>query len=230
MPVLFAQLGSLLSLLSLSYCLYFYAVVLAVPGGGSSGSLAATAVFDTALFSTFALHHSLLARTRAKRWIRGILAPELERGVYVWVASLLLILVCALWQPLPGTAWTLTQPWRSLGYLAQLLGAFLVWRGAAVVDPQELAGIRQARRDTPLPTFRIVGPFRVVRHPIYLGLMLMLLAAPAMTMSRLLFACVSCVYLLVAIPFEERSLLETFGDRYRAYQSSVRWRIVPGIW
>ena len=41
----------------------------------------------SALFSLFALHHSLFARPAAKRWIMRLLPPEAERSVYVWVAS-----------------------------------------------------------------------------------------------------------------------------------------------
>lgn len=230
MPLLFARLGAVLFALSLGYCVYCYAVVLATPATAPAPSAAATIAFDATLFSIFALHHSLLARTRAKRWIVRLVPTGLERSVYVWIASLLLIAVCGLWQPLPGIAWTLAQPWRALGYFAQGLGAILVWRGAAVVDALELAGIRQARHDNRPLDFRIVGPFRVVRHPIYLGWMLLVFAVPTMTMSRLLFACISSAYLVVAIPFEERSLVQTFGDRYRAYRATVRWRLLPGVW
>lgn len=41
---------------------------------------------------------------------------------------------------------------------------------------------------------------------------------------------VSTAYMAIAIPFEERSLVDSFGDRYRVYQSQVRWRLVPGLW
>jgi protein-S-isoprenylcysteine O-methyltransferase Ste14 len=55
-------------------------------------------------------------------------------------------------------------------------------------------------------------------------------AAPEMTTSRLLFAIVSTFYLVVAIPLEEGSLVAAFGDKYRAYQRQLRWRLLPGIW
>ena len=66
-------------------------------------------------------------------------------------------------------------------------------------------------RITPRPIeFKAEGPFAIVRHPIYLGWVLMVFATPVMTTSRLLFAVVSTLYLIAAIPFEERSLLENF--------------------
>jgi len=54
--------------------------------------------------------------------------------------------------------------------------------------------------------------------------------APTMTTNRFVFATISSFYLILAIPWEERSLVAAHGDRYRAYQQTVRWRVVPGIW
>ena len=69
-----------------------------------------------------------------------------------------------------------------------------------------------------------------MRHPIYLGWVLMVFATPVMTTSRLLFAVVSTRYLIAAIPFEERSLVEALGEKYGAYQKQMRWRLVPYVW
>src|SRR5436190_15052671 len=56
---------------------------------------------DTALFTVFALHHSLFARDAVKARLAGI-PPDLRRSVYVWFASLLLIVVCAAWRRIGG--------------------------------------------------------------------------------------------------------------------------------
>ena len=74
------------------------------------------------------------------------------------------------------------------------------------------------------------GPYRWMRHPIYFGWVLMVFATPTMTASRLLFASISTLYLVLAIPFEERGLIAEFGAAYAEYQRKVRWRIVPGVW
>ena len=99
-----------------------------------------------------------------------------------------------------------------------------------MLDPLELAGIRQAAGDTRAVAFKIVGPYHVVRHPIYLGWLLIVFGVPEMTWTRFEFAVVSSAYLVIAIPFEERSLVDTYGETYRAYQRDVRWRLVPGVW
>jgi protein-S-isoprenylcysteine O-methyltransferase Ste14 len=53
---------------------------------------------------------------------------------------------------------------------------------------------------------------------------------PQMTFTRLTFAAISTIYLALAIPFEEKSLIETFGPDYASYRKKVRWRMLPGIY
>ncbi len=220
---------------SLGYLVYFYTVTLGSAAENPDGALW-NALFDVALFSTFALHHSLFARSPAKRWIATLVPAHAERSVYVWVASALLVAVCLLWQSLPGVAYQAQGLVRVPLYGLQALGVILAIRGAGVIDPLELAGIRPLRgRPCPLArpsrdTLKVVGPFRIVRHPIYLGWMLMVVAAPTMTVNRAVFAAITSAYLILAIPWEEKSLVAAHGDQYRVYQRTVRWRVVPGIW
>ena len=58
----------------------------------------------------------------------------------------------------------------------------------------------------------------------------MVWGVPVMSVGRLTFAAVSTIYLLVAIPFEERSLRDRFGAAYDAYARGVRWRVLPGMY
>ncbi len=216
---------------SLGYCAWSYAVVFArvLPPGGPMAVVRAILV-NLVLFGAFAAHHSIMARTGAKRWLERRLDPALERAVYVWVSSALLVLVCYAWRGVPGHVYTLEGAWRWLGWTAQLAGVWLTLRAAGVIDVFELAGIRQARGDRTQPVFKVVGPYHFVRHPIYLGWLLMTFGAPEMTATRCSFAAISSAYLIVAVPFEERSLVAAFGDAYREYRQRVRWRMVPGVY
>ena len=78
--------------------------------------------------------------------------------------------------------------------------------------------------------FKTNGPYGWMRHPIYTGWFLMVLAASPMTMTRLVFALVSCAYLVAAIPFEERSLREASSGGYDRYIGQVRWKLIPGLY
>jgi protein-S-isoprenylcysteine O-methyltransferase Ste14 len=224
---LFKYSGALLFLLSLLSMPAMYLIRLREPAQ-HDGSAVTDAIANVALFTAFALHHSLMARTGAKAWITRFVPPDLERSVYVWIASVLFLATCLLWQPLPGVAWQVRGPGLFL-YAAAAFGVALTIAGAQIVGVRELAGLAQP---DPARTvaFTPKGPFGLVRHPIYLGWVLMVFSAPTMTTSRLLFAIVSTAYLVLAIPFEERSLVDAFGDHYRTYQRQVRWRLIPGVW
>ena len=51
-----------------------------------------------------------------------------------------------------------------------------------------------------------------------------------MTMTRFVFAVTSSLYLLIAIPFEERSLRHTSSGAYDRYMREVRWKLLPHVY
>lgn len=224
---LFRWTGALVFLLSLLSFAFVYLVRLGEPAP-DHGTTARDAVVNVTLFTIFALHHSLMARTGAKAWLTRLVPPQLERSVYVWIASLLFLAVCWLWLPLPGVIWQTRGPSLIL-YVAQIFGVVLTIASARIVGVWELAGVRQPDPAKAI-AFRAAGPFGLVRHPIYLGWVVMVFAVPTMTTSRLVFAIVSTAYLIAAIPFEERSLLDAYPDQYSAYQKHMRWRLIPYVW
>ena len=221
-------LGGAAFVVSLTVALVgFYAGMGPAPAGTNA---AGAALVDAALFGVFALHHSLFARSAIKRWVTTHAPPRLERSLYVWISSALLFVVIVSWQPLPGRAYQ-HQGWTAIPHWAVVLaGLWLTVRATRVIDALQLAGIRQGLGTASSDRFQIIGPYRIVRHPIYLGWMLMVFGVPDMTWTRFAFAAISSAYLIVAIPFEERSLIATFGDTYVGYQRTVRWRVVPGLW
>lgn len=223
---LFVWSGGALFVLSLTACAYAYVVVWASPaaGGGAWTSVA----INTALFTVFALHHSLFARESLKGQVARIVPDRLLRSFYVWIASLLLLVVLASWQPIAaGDAWAVAG-WRAAVHASvQLGGVWLIARSVATIDPLELAGIKPPSGSDSL---QIAGPYRWVRHPLYLGWLLAVFGAAHMTADRLTFAAITSAYLFVAIPWEERSLLRMFGEPYARYQRTVRWRIIPYVY
>ena len=227
MVKLFRWIGAVVFLLSLLSFAYVYMVRLAIPAP-DNGHIGRDAVFNVTLFTIFALHHSIMARTGAKAWISRLAPPALERSIYVWIASVLFLAVCWLWRPLPGIIWQ-TQGAALALYVAQLVGAILTITAARIVGIWELAGVKQPDH-TQAIEFKASGPFAIVRHPIYLAWVLMVFATPVMTTSRLVFAMISTLYLIAAIPFEERSLVEAHGEKYLAYQRQMKWRLIPYVW
>jgi protein-S-isoprenylcysteine O-methyltransferase Ste14 len=90
----------------------------------------------------------------------------------------------------------------------------------------DLFGLRQAwlpligRPYAPV-SFRTPLPYRVVRHPLYLGFLIAFWATPHMTLAHLLFAASTTAYVVLAIQFEERDLIREHGSSYKAYRQAV---------
>jgi protein-S-isoprenylcysteine O-methyltransferase Ste14 len=182
---------------------------------------------NVVLLSLFALQHSVMARRSFKRWWTRLVPPSIERSTYVIATSLVLAVLFWQWRPLP-------QPvlWRVEGVAAGLLwGGFalgwaLVLFSSFLINHFELFGLQQtfARatgRATPTATFKTPLLYRFVRHPIYLGVLLGVWSIPTMTAGHLLYALGASAYIVVGIWFEERDLIEQFGERYRRYRAEV---------
>jgi protein-S-isoprenylcysteine O-methyltransferase Ste14 len=76
------------------------------------------------------------------------------------------------------------------------------------------------------------GPYRLIRHPGYLAQMVFWFGFALATRNALVIAVVVLTDLpvyLYRIHVEERLLLETLGEAYRAYAAHTR-RLLPGIW
>jgi len=226
-----AWTGATLFVVSLAYFLIVYLTRFGT--AVSDRGTAAAVIWNVTLFSAFALHHSVFARLPMREWVARRVPAELERSVYVWIASLLFLAVCAAWRPVPGTAWQAEGLALWLLRAAQAAALGLIARSTAVLDVWDLAGLRpQATgpRRSPQAEFQPRGPYGWVRHPIYAGWFLFVFAASPMTMTRLVFAIVSGAYLLIAIPFEERTLRAASAGAYDRYRAAVRWRLVPGVY
>ena len=113
----------------------------------------------------------------------------------------------------------------AFGWLIVLVTTFLI-------NHFDLFGLRQVwlallgKPYTQVP-FRTPGPYRLVRHPLYVGWLFVFWARLSMTAAHLLFAIVTTAYILVAIRFEEKDLVDALGDDYRKYRERVPM-LIPG--
>ena len=231
MPVMaqraFVWLGGALFVGALACCAWWYLFVLSRPIEPVDRSRWGALAVDVVLVGVFALHHSVLAREGVKARVARVIPAPLIRSVYVWTASLLLIMVCALWAPIGGELYR-AAGWRAAGHaIVQLYGLWLIAQSVRGIDALELAGIRAESQRGPL---QVRGPYALVRHPLYLGWVLAVFGAAHLTGDRLAFAAITTLYLMIAIPWEERSLVRSFGDDYRRYARDVPWRMIPFIY
>ncbi len=182
---------------------------------------------DLCLLLLFAMQHSVMARQSFKNWWTQIIPKPIERSTYVLLSSLCLIVLFWQWQPIGGVIWEVKNFTGQIIILALFaLGWLLVLISTFWIDHFDLFGLRQVylywrdRAYSPLP-FMTPGLYKYIRHPLYLGWFLAFWASPKMTVTHLVFALVTTAYILVAIQFEERDLLEAYGKVYADYRQRV---------
>ena len=200
---------------------------------GPFSSLPARLSLNLALWLLFGVQHSLMARTPFKHWI-GRVAPFLsERTLYVFSSALLTLALVLLWQPLGRSVWNLRFPLSLLVEGIGILGFLLAAISSTLIDGLDLLGLRRpllalkGRRYTPPP---LVTPlfYRVIRHPIQMGVILLLWGTAHMSADRLFMAICGTFYILIALPLEEKDLVAVHGDSYRRYRERVP-RLIPRI-
>ena len=188
---------------------------------------AAALAINLLLLAQFTLPHSIMARPSFKRWWTQFVPQPIERSVYVLVANLSMILLMWQWRPLGPVVWDVQHPlWRGIVYGVFGAGWLLVPVASLMINHFDLFGSRQVwlhlkRRDYATTPFRTPMLYKLIRHPIYLGWMLAFWATPTMSAGHLLFAAFLTGYMLVAIPIEERDLVDLYGQQYEQYRQRV---------
>jgi protein-S-isoprenylcysteine O-methyltransferase Ste14 len=183
-------------------------------------------LIDAGLLALFALQHSIMARPAFKRWWTRIVPESAERSTYVLFSSLALIALFAFWQPLGGVVWEVSSPAaRAAIYGAYGFGWALVLVSTFLINHFDLFGLRQVwlqllgRPYTQLK-FVTPAPYRLVRHPLYVGWLFAFWATPVMTVTHLFFAVATTAYILIAIQLEERDLVAAHPE-YEQYRRRV---------
>ncbi len=194
--------------------------------GPLEGSFLQALVVNLGLLVLFALQHSVMARPAFKRWWTRFVPQPMERSTYVLFSSLALVLLFWQWRPMGGVVWDVEQPIaRAVAYALYAAGWLIVQMSTFLINHFDLFGLRQVwlyflgRPDTPL-AFKTPGPYRLVRHPLYVGWLIVFWATPTMTVAHLVFATGITAYILVAIVFEEHDLVAAHPE-YGEYRRRV---------
>lgn len=122
-----------------------------------------------------------------------------------------------------------------LAAIAAWIGLGLLWCGVALrlwsfrTLGRYFTFIVQTSGDQPVITS---GPYRVIRHPSYAGLLLAVIGAGLFIgnwLSSVSLTIAMACGLVFRIRVEERALLQNLGDNYRDYAATHK-RLVPFIW
>ena len=178
------------------------------------------------LISLFGVQHSVMAR----KWFKDLFAQyfprPVERSTFVLFSGILLFNLVFNWQPIGGQIWSVET--GSLGYYVLYVLFFAGWAilfiSSFLINHFDLFGLRQTFLElqgkpyTQLQ-FRITLFYKYVRHPLYFGMLLGMWATPNMTVTHLVFALAISAYVVIGTLFEERDLVNEFGETYKAYQT-----------
>jgi protein-S-isoprenylcysteine O-methyltransferase Ste14 len=195
--------------------------------------MATALLVNLGLLGLFAVQHSVMARPAFKRWWTRLVPEAAERSTYVLFSSLALIALFWFWQPMGGLIWQLESPAAvNTMYVVYAAGWLLLLYSTFLINHFDLFGLRQVwlhLRGKPYTqlAFRTPWLYRQVRHPLYVGWLMIFWATPTMTVAHLLFAVMTTAYILVAIRLEERDLIAAHPE-YADYRQRVPM-IVPFI-
>jgi protein-S-isoprenylcysteine O-methyltransferase Ste14 len=202
--------------------------------GEARGPIGAALAVNAALLTLFAIQHSVMARPWfKKKWTRIVPEP-IERSTYVLASSLALILLFMFWRPMGVVIWDVEAPAARLILWAMFaFGWGLVLVTTFLLNHFDLFGLRQVWLyflGRPYTRLRLgtPGPYKLVRHPLYLGWFFAFWSTPTMTLAHLVFALTTAAYILVAIGWEEKDLIHEHGPAYESYRRRVPM-LVPGL-
>lgn len=181
---------------------------------------------NSCLSLLFFVQHSGMVRQSFKAWLARFVPDYYVGALYSIASGLTLLLVVLLWQESPDVVVSATGILRwtmRAVFLLALVG--VVWGATALrgFDAFSLRPIRDrfATRKPRPAVLTIRGPYRWVRHPQYLFVLLMIWAHPQLTTDRLLFNLLWTTWIVIGTRLEERDLVAEFGDQYRRYQRHV---------
>lgn len=199
---------------------------------GQAQPLAQALVINFLLLLVFTLPHTVMARPSVKEWMRKYIPFAMERSTYILISSITLFMLCVFWQPVLHAVFdfrgTFLEPvfWTlyALGWAVTLCSTFLI-------DHFDLFGLKQAwyyGHPKKVFRYRFVTPFiyKLVRHPIYLGWLMVHWFTPYLSVGQLLMALIITIYILIAVEYEERDLIQTFGKQYEQYKKTTP-KLIP---
>ncbi len=190
------------------------------------------------IFGVFAFLHSLLASNRIKKSFANKFGDLIAfyRFAYVLFAIISFWMIYNFAPHEDLIIYDLPFPFDFLILVPQFLGlAGFLWT-LKYFSSKEFLGINQIVRwrskeyntadlDEEL-YFRIEGPYKFCRHPLYFFSIIFLLFRPEMDLFYLNFLICIIAYFYIGSIYEEKKLTEKFGDEYVKYQKNTP-RIFP---
>ena len=230
---IYGTISYLIGLGSLMYLFGFMINLSFLPktiDSGVQGPLAESLVINILLIALFAIQHTIMARKGFKKKLTRLIPAAAERSTFVLITGLVLILIQWQWRPIPITIWSVEHE------MAQFIINVIFWSGwglvvfaSFLINHFELFGLQQiwfnlVKKPIPEISFKMPFLYKVVRHPIMLGVLIGIWFTPFMTVGHFIFALAMSGYIVFGVKMEERDLIANHGERYVTYKEQV-----PGL-
>ncbi len=191
-------------------------------------------VFNTLISVVFFLQHSIMIRRSFRRRVCVHIPSYYQGAVYTLASGFVLLAFVTFWQGSDIILFNIhglySGVMRAL-YLLSILGTGWGMWALRSIDMFGLDPIVENLQAKPSPpiAFTIRGPYRWVRHPLYLFMIVLFWSCPLMTMDRFLFNVLWTIWVAIGTILEERDLVDDFGQAYRDYQANVPMLIPIGF-
>ena len=190
-------------------------------------------IINIFLFVIFGIQHSGMARKGFKKWLTGFLPKAVERSTYIVFSNIALMTVLYFWEPMGGVIWYFESTFARQAIIAiYIFGWALVLFSSFLINHFHLFGLQQTwgyfiNKNYNDDHFVTPWIYTVIRHPLYVGWFILVWAAPTLTVAHLVFSLCCTLYIYIGVRFEEKDLVDDFGDSYKTYQSNVPM-LIPG--
>lgn len=190
------------------------------------------------LYILFGFSHTYLSSNRTKNFIVEKFGNLIAfYRLFYNIISILLLLIIFEIAPRPYvTIYDLKSPYDFIILIPQFLGLIGFFWCFNYLCISEIIGFAQIKRWLnnqyeideldEKTTLNINGPYKYIRHPIYFFSIVFLIFRPTMDLFYLISVLCAMVYFYIGSVYEERKLVEKYGELYTQYQSFVP-RILP---
>ena len=184
-------------------------------------------LLDMLLCLLFFIQHSIMVRRGFRLWLTRIVRADFHGALYAAASGAVLLLLTGLWQPVGSVLWTPPGLFRWAMIMVFLAAGAGAWWGSKSLGDFDALGVKPALRafgsQKPITAtpFTVRGPYRWVRHPLYLFSLIIIWSGPVFTVDRLLHNGLWTIWILIGATLEERDLVDCFGEAYRSYQKTV---------
>lgn len=208
-------------------------------------------VLTVALWFLFGLQHSILAQGFVKQFAGRLLGQNFTDYGYRLVYFLSQCFAYPVfWYVVShfesgNTLWTLPAMLYPVHFVLKIVGHFMIVATFIAADINTFVGTKQLWvylrakiAGRPVDRVAVFGhnnlvigfPFTIVRHPMYLGIILSLVTATGIYTEKIVLNLVCLIlYVEVGSYYEEKQLVRLFGESYRKYQITTS-KYLPISW